>query len=257
ELPGPETRPFELQSMKDYGVLRQIHTSGIPVQEVSGVKRREITGHLPVATLDIASQGLKEKAQKTPVSRMDELGRLLTGRRSRRNFTASPVSRDALRVLAEWLGKGVDAGDRVAGANILETGMVCRNLEGLEDGFYLFDRGFTRIRLMEKGQLAPHLAGVCLDQAWISRAAITFLFFADLNALEIAFGPRGYRYMMMHAGRLGQQIYLGAESLGFGCCGIGAIYDGEAARLFDLSRDAALVYGVATGPVEKRDGFPG
>ncbi|MCG8634304.1 MAG: SagB family peptide dehydrogenase, partial [Desulfobacterales bacterium] len=144
ELPGPETRPFELQSMKDYGVLRQIHTSGIPVQEVSEVKRREITEHLPVATLDIDSPSLKEKAQKTPVSPKDELGHLLAGRRSRRNFTASPVSRDALRVLAEWLGKGVDAGGRVASTNILETGMVCRNLEGLEDGFYLFDRGFTR-----------------------------------------------------------------------------------------------------------------
>ncbi len=250
DFPDSVARPEEKQYMKGYGVLPGIHAAGIPVQQPEDFKETKITGCLSVATLDITSE---TKSGKIRENRGKILEPLLIGRRSRRNFVSSSVSREAFLVLLEWLRAGL-AADNVKAYRFLQTGMVCRNLEGLEDGFYLFDRGFSRVHLMNKGQLAKALASVCLDQTWISRAAITFLFFTDLKALETAFGPRGYRSLMMTAGRLGQQIYLGAEALGLGCCGIGAIYDEEAGQLFDLNRDSALVYAVAAGPVKKRTG---
>ena len=64
-------------------------------------------------------------------------------------------------------------------------------------------------------------------------------------------GPRGYRYAMLAAGRLGQTIYLGATALGLGCCGIGALYDEEARQLLGLNKKAALLYLVAAGPVKR------
>jgi SagB-type dehydrogenase family enzyme len=251
-FPDEEDRPFETLYMKDYGVLQQAHASGISEQPSAEFKVSKITDRLPVATMDTASLG---GAGKTGgAANADSLDSLLLSRKSRRNFVPAPVSRETFQVLLEWLRSGLAVDNSGAEEGLLQTGMVCRNLEGMEDGFYLFDRGFSRVHLMDKGQLAPNLAGVCLDQAWIGQAAITFLFFTNLKALDTAFGLRGYRYMMMQAGRLGQQIYLGAESLGFGCCGIGAIYDEEASRLFDLNRDSALVYAVAAGPVKKRTG---
>jgi SagB-type dehydrogenase family enzyme len=248
DVPDAEARPFEALYMKNFGVLQQAHASGCSVQQPGGFKASNITDRPPVATLDTAS------SEEAAGSRSNSLETLILGRRSRRNFISAPVTRDAFLELLEWLRDGLAADNRGAEDGLLQTGMVCRNLEGMDDGFYKFDHGFNRVHLMDKGLLSPNLAGACLDQAWIGQAAITFLFFTNLRTLEKYFGSRGYRYMMMHAGRLGQQIYLGAESLGFGCCGIGAIYDEEACRLFDLNRDSALVYAVAAGPVKKRTG---
>ena len=74
----------------------------------------------------------------------------------------------------------------------------------------------------------------------------------DLAALDRTWGARGYRYAMIEAGRLGQQAYLAATALGWGACGIGAIYDREAADLLDLAADGALLYLIGTGPVKTR-----
>ena len=64
-------------------------------------------------------------------------------------------------------------------------------------------------------------------------------------------GPRGYRQVMLAAGRLGQRLYLGATALGLGCCGIGAFYDREAIELFDMAEQASLLYLLAVGQVKK------
>ena len=43
----------------------------------------------------------------------------------------------------------------------------------------------------------------------------------------------------------------GATALDLGCCGIGALYDGEARELLGLNEESALLYLVATGPVKR------
>jgi nitroreductase len=95
------------------------------------------------------------------------------------------------------------------------------------------------------------MATICLDQEWLAQANLHFFFAANLDLLEESWGPRGYRYAMLAAGRLGHRIYLSATSFGLGCCGIGAFYDSEAAVLLELSEASAMLYLVAVGPVKK------
>ena len=94
------------------------------------------------------------------------------------------------------------------------------------------------------------MAGVCLDQAWLTNSSVHFLFLTNLKLIERAWGPRGYRYAMMAAGRMGERIYVAATSLGLGCCGIGAFYDNEAAELIGLNRESRLLYLVAVGRIK-------
>jgi SagB-type dehydrogenase family enzyme len=91
---------------------------------------------------------------------------------------------------------------------------------------------------------------ICLDQAWLAQAAVHFLFMSNLGQLDEQWGPRGYRYALMTAGRMGERLYLTATALGLGCCGIGAFYDQEAANLLDLNQDSRMLYLVAVGPVK-------
>ena len=119
-------------------------------------------------------------------------------------------------------------------------------------GFHLLDTQAGRLGLVLEGSLIEAMAAACLDQMWLKHAALHLLFMADLAAVDRCWGARGYRYAMIEAGRLGQQAYLAATAVGWGACGIGAIYDREAADLLDLTDSGALLYLVGVGPVKKR-----
>jgi nitroreductase len=86
---------------------------------------------------------------------------------------------------------------------------------------------------------------------WLANAAVHFLFLANLDVLDRTWGARGYRYAMLQAGRLGQRLYVASTALGLGCCGIGALYDGEAASLLGLNENSRLLYLVAVGTVKR------
>ena len=133
----------------------------------------------------------------------------------------------------------------------LTFGISCQNVQGLDDGFYLFSKDRSSLLLISKGRFQNNLSRVCLDQKWISKAAMNFLFMANLVSLEKDFGPSGYRHLFMHSGRIAQRIYLAATGLELGCCGVGALYDEEAQTLFDLNEESALFYVVSAGPVKK------
>ena len=122
----------------------------------------------------------------------------------------------------------------------------------LEPGFYLLDPDGHRLGQVFGGDFMDPMAAACLNQMWLKQAGLHLLFMTDLKALERSWGARGYRYAMIAAGQLGQRAYLCGTALGWGACGIGAIYDREAAQLLRLTPDGSLLYLVAAGPVKRR-----
>ena len=118
-------------------------------------------------------------------------------------------------------------------------------------GFYLLDPLRQRWGQLASGRFLEPMAMACLDQMWLKNAAFHLLFISDPRALDLRWGSRAYRHVMIEAGRLGQQTYLAATAIGLGACGIGALYDREAADILELSDDGALLYLVGVGPVQR------
>jgi SagB-type dehydrogenase family enzyme len=177
-------------------------------------------------------------------------------RRSRRNFTDLPMHRVELFYMLDLLCRAVkepETGRDRAYASSVVTGFLAGNVDGVESGFYLLDSDRQCFGRVAAGVMTPQMSRVCLDQEWLARAAVHFLFMSRLPDLDARWGARGYRYAMMTAGRLGQVVYLGATALWLGCCGIGALYDHEARDLLGLSPESALLYLVAAGPVKGFD----
>ena len=174
-------------------------------------------------------------------------------RRSRRNFTDQPMARSdfshMLDLLCRASGESETGRDRVYVSSVV-TGFLAGNIEGVDSGFYVLDPKRRRFGKVAEKQMTVAMSRVCLDQEWLARAAVHFLFMSRLPDLDARWGARGYRYAMMTAGRLGQAVYLGATALGLGCCGIGALYDHEARDLLGLNPESALLYLVAAGPVK-------
>jgi nitroreductase len=168
-------------------------------------------------------------------------------RRSRRNFVKKTLSKEAMDALLQ----SVCRSDGSPYDQSLAVGLLVGQAEDMEPGFYLLDREREAWALACSGQLMAKSTSICLDQEWLVNAGVHFLFLANLEVLEKTWGPRGYRYAMLTAGRLGQRLYVAAEAMAMGCCGIGALYDGEAMEMLGLNRSSRLLYLVAAGHIKR------
>jgi SagB-type dehydrogenase family enzyme len=180
--------------------------------------------------------------------------RVLQRRRSRRNFIPAPVSREEFMTFLKAMGMctGQCSGMPAAFRSAVATGILVGEKMPVPSGFYLLDAEHRRLGKVVAGDLIEAMAAACLDQMWLKHAGLHLCFMTDPAALDRSWGARGYRYAMLEAGRLGQQAYLAATALGWGACGIGAIYDREAAELLQLTDDGALLYLVGVGPLKTR-----
>jgi SagB-type dehydrogenase family enzyme len=171
----------------------------------------------------------------------------LFSRRSRRNFVRKPMPGIAVAALIEGLRNAAseDVGQLVG------IGLLVNAADARKSGCYLLDPETGSLGMVKEGRFMEDMARICLDQAWLGNAALHFLFMADLKILEDRFGPRGYRYAMLEAGRMGETLYLCAASMGYGCCGIGAYYDEDARRFLELGENSRLLYLAAVGPVKR------
>ena len=230
----------------DYPAIRNIHAAGC---KVAGNAGKEGVCNLGVTT---------DKWTKISRPRRWPEIRNYTGaifeRRSRRNFVKDAVANDYVSALLECLitpdSRGPESGS--SRGHTICTGVLMERCEGFQSGFYIAEMNADSVGLVAAGSFMNKMARICLDQTWLANSAIYFLFLANLHALDGVWGPRGYRYAMMTAGRMGERLYLAATALGLGCCGIGAFYDFEGATLLGLNRESRLLYLVAVGPVKTK-----
>ncbi len=230
-----------------YPEIREIHDAGAIVSgPASAPNMIDETGLSPAEWNRVDAPGSWPEQQS--------FADAVLHRRSRRNFVKRPISKTCLTALLDGLCAG-DPGERMENQThdpsaTLCTGFLAGAAEGFEPGFYLLDRDSRAWARAQQGFFMDAMAHICLDQMWTAHAAVQFVFLSNLKTVDAVWGPRGYRYAMMTAGRLGERLYLMAEAMGLGCCGIGAFYDTEAAALLGLSPDTRLLYLVAIGPVK-------
>ncbi|MBN2332267.1 MAG: SagB/ThcOx family dehydrogenase [Deltaproteobacteria bacterium] len=170
---------------------------------------------------------------------------VLLHRRSKRNFVVrEPLPPEHLSALLGMLA--ADDGEQ-KGPSLISTAVVLGNVAGFEPGLYGVAPGAGAVVPVAAGNFSRHLAHACLDQQWMAAADLHLLFFADLDEIVSAAGFRGYRQALVAAGRMGQRLYLGASSMGLGCCAVGAFYDREAIELLGFDDRLKLLYVVAVG----------
>ena len=238
----------------DYPVLRQIHEAGNRLTESPPppslspkMGDGDFLAKGMIHELGITPKSWTPLETMTPWPEIMDYPDAVFGRRSRRNFVKKPVSKQAMSAMLQsvCLSKGSPHGQSVA------VGFLVGAAEGLEPGFYLLDPRNASWGMVSPGQFMARSTSVCLDQAWLVNAGVHFLFLANLGVLDNRWGPRAYRYAMITAGRLGQRLYIASEAMGLGCCGIGALYDGEAMDMLGLNQGSRLLYLVAVGSVKK------
>ncbi len=135
-----------------------------------------------------------------------------------------------------------------ASTRFVQLYMYVHRVDGLEPGVYRYWQENASLELMQAGDQRVAAAGLSLGQSLAGNACVAFSMIADIDRAVGSHGDRGYRYVHIEAGSIGQRLYIAAEALGLRATGIGAFFDDEVHSYLNLStRDGQVVYHFAVG----------
>jgi SagB-type dehydrogenase family enzyme len=130
----------------------------------------------------------------------------------------------------------------------LELYAVLENVEGMTDGLHHYNVREHSLELLKDKAEAADLRTALLTEPFIHNANLVIYLAAVFKRTQKKYGPRGYRYILLEAGHVAQNICLLAEEQGLGSLCMGGFLDAKLNRLLGLSEgQEAVVYSVAVG----------
>lgn len=178
----------------------------------------------------------------------------IEARRSRREYTAGALSQEALSQLLH-AASGITASSRgfraapSAGALYpIETYTVVQDVAGMDPGIYHYAVADHALEQLHRGDVRSHLVVAGLGQEMLRDVQVSLILSAIFQRTRWRYRERAYRYVLMEAGHIGQNIYLAATALGLGACAIGAFIDQELNHLIGLDgQEEAALYLFSVG----------
>jgi len=188
----------------------------------------------------------------------NKLSDIFRKRSSVRHFSNIPISKKELSYLLFAscglinLGKTLDESRRPypsAGARYpLEVYPLVLNCEEIKNGLYHYNVKENSLELLLEEDLRYWVTKNTNGEKWTATTAVIFIITGVLDRTRIKYGERGYRYALLEAGHLGQNICLLATELGLGSCALGGYIDQEVDKLLDIDLQKEFtLYLIAVG----------
>ncbi len=198
-------------------------TLGVPRPDAIKVRSGEIISLPAIGTLKMPEMPLAKAIEQ---------------RRSVRKYSAVPLKQEELSFLlwaSSW-AKDFRSTEQMeitfrnvpsAGSrHPLETFLDIRRVEGIKPGLYYYHPVKHCLILYDNSpEIATKIYEGCMFQEMIPTAAVNFILTAVPYRTVWRYGQRGYRYLYLDAGHIGQNIHLAAEAIDAGACMIGAFLD--------------------------------
>jgi SagB-type dehydrogenase family enzyme len=130
----------------------------------------------------------------------------------------------------------------------LEVNLRAENVRGLSEGLYHFNPSRHALEQLPIAPSKDELAHAFAHSHLIDRAAIVIVITAVIWRSRFKYGLRSYRFALIEAGHVAQNIILATAAYGIPSCPIGGFYDRELNALLDCDgvNDFAL-YAIAIG----------
>ena len=182
------------------------------------------------------------------------LEQAIAARRSVRDYTAQPLTLDDLsRLLHAAQGiteprRGFRAAPSAGALYPIELYPVVHDVAGLEPGLYHYAVQEHALERVQAGDLHSAVMQAGLGQSVLGQAAVCFVLSAIFQRTRFKYRERAYRYVLLEAGHVGQNLCLAATGLGLGACTDGAFDDDDLNELLGLDgQEEAALYIIAVG----------
>jgi SagB-type dehydrogenase family enzyme len=182
---------------------------------------------------------------------------VLKNRKTRRVFSEEPLSQEELSFLlwsAQGVKKIVNKGYATlrtvpsAGArHSFETYLAILNVKGFEKGIYRYlPLEHKLLFLSSKDNLEDKLNAAMLNQKFVSKSAVTFIWSTIPYRMEWRYDAASPKLIALDAGHVCENLYLAAESIDSGVCAIAAYDQDKIDELLQLDGENELTVYVAT-----------
>jgi len=183
---------------------------------------------------------------------------LMRVRKSQRDFSRQALSPEKLSTLLKYSGglieEFTDNNPRRAqpsggGRYPLEIYPILFNPAGeIPAGVYHYNvKEHALDSLWERPFTAEDIAKLAAYE-WVQKSSGLIVITAMFWRSQAKYGERGYRYILLEAGHLGQNIYLASTALGLKCTGLGGTLDYSIESLLDIDGvTESVVYGLVIG----------
>jgi SagB-type dehydrogenase family enzyme len=179
-------------------------------------------------------------------------------RRSVRDYSGRDMTRAELSRLlyltgginSERWGQVLRSAPSAGALYPIEVYPVVHRVEGLTQGLYHYAARDHALELLRLGDLRAEIVRHGLMQEFLGQSNLVLVFTAIFQRLRWKYQERAYRYALLEAGHLGQNVYLAATSMGMGACAVGAFLDdGLNAMLGVDGGHEAAIYMLSVGKV--------
>jgi SagB-type dehydrogenase family enzyme len=177
-------------------------------------------------------------------------------RRSVRDYAAESLPLEALSRLlhaaqgitdGRW---GFRAAPSAGALYPIELYAVVHDVTGLELGLYHYAAREHELERMRSGDLRGEVMAAGLWQEFLGTANVCFVLSAIFQRTRWRYRERTYRYVLLEAGHIGQNLYLAATGMGLGACAVGAFLDDRLNDLLALDgKEEAVLYLISVGAV--------
>lgn len=185
-----------------------------------------------------------------------DLWEVIAARRSRREYRPGPLSLEDLSTLlyaaqgiteSRW---GFRAAPSAGALYPIETYVAVGDVAGLEMGLYHYVVADHALERLRAGDLRAPLIVAGVGQEMLGTAQACFILTAVFQRTRWRYRERTYRYVLLEAGHIGQNIYLAATGLGLGACAVGAFLDDRVNDLLGVDgEEEAALYLLTVGKV--------
>jgi SagB-type dehydrogenase family enzyme len=159
------------------------------------------------------------------------IGELIERRRSVRHYVDQPLSKLELsRLLHAMQGitedrRGFRAAPSAGALYPIEVYAVIQDVEGVESGVYHYAVREHALEQIKKGDYSDQVTAAGAMQTFLGEAQVVFILTAVFQRTRWKYRERTYRYVLLEAGHIAQNLYLAATALDLGCCAVGAFRD--------------------------------
>jgi SagB-type dehydrogenase family enzyme len=184
------------------------------------------------------------------------LAQALRSRASERLFDDAPLPLVELATLL-WAGYGVsrEAADRAlrtvpsGGALFpLELYAVSLRVDRLPAGLYHYDPLRHVLEPLRVPVASNRVEALTAYPELVSPSGVLLLVTALFWRSRFKYGLRGYRFALLEAGHVGQNVLLAAAALGAAAVPIGGVFDDRVEKLLEVDGvDESLVYALSVG----------
>jgi SagB-type dehydrogenase family enzyme len=194
-----------------------------------------------------------------------DLFEVVRRRGSGREFDSSPLSLEQLSILLKYscgiVGEGGTASygespkqniraQPSAGARfpIEVYPIVFSGTSDLPAGSYHYNVKSHSLDVLLQQTFTPEAIGKLISYDFVKKASCVIILTAVFYRNQMKYGERGYRYALLEAGHIGQNLYLASGALGLQCCAMGGTQDEEVEAFLGIDGvSESVVYAIVIG----------